>query len=482
MKKYLLLLLVGLLLLPVLRAVMQGETYDLDITGVNASQIPTITLTTSVVDASGQPVAGLDIPNFTLSGGLAERARIVQVENITEDDLSFAAVLVIDTSSSVAGEPFRQIQEAARLFINSVGANDPIAILTFASDVTLVQDYTTDKAALLNTIDTLSFGGETALYDAAVAGVQQAAAAPSPRRAVILLSDGAEFGGESTQARADGLAAAQAAGVPVYSIGLGFGTDRTYLEEIAAGSNARFYEAPAPAELSGIYSALAQLFRSQYVLTLAFAPYDPLLDGGTVYDLALQAAAGEAVSNTSNGIVRIPASVPIVTLPADVLAAPLREPVTITPQIVADDGVARVEFLAAGSTSAGDSLTLDPVQFAPGTYPLSVIVTDNNGDVGLLETRFEVAALPPEITLNWQPGSAPLTERQTLSITAAGQTPVVNTLFSIHLPDGTPALAALDETSDFDFVFDPFDLPPGDYVLRVEATSAADTTATLEQP
>src|SRR5690606_30598477 len=138
----------------------------------NASELPTITITTNVLDSNDLPVAGLTVDDFTLGGGLEGLATIVNVEHITLDDLPFATVLWIDTSTSMSGFPLQQAKEAATLFIQSVGDDDPIAIVTFNTRARLVQDYTTDKDQLLSVINNLQVSGRTALYDASVLGVE----------------------------------------------------------------------------------------------------------------------------------------------------------------------------------------------------------------------------------------------------------------------------------------------------------------------
>lgn len=230
----------------------QPPSPRIEITGVNATDLPTATINVNVFDILGQPVRGLTAENFVLSGPLADVGRIVRVENITDDNLPFAVALVIDTSSSMSGTPLARAQAAATAFVESLRENDQAAIIIFNDDPVVYQEFTSDKDELRRAIETVPYGGETALYDAGVAGIEAAAGSLS-RRVVILLSDGAEFGGASVNPRGAALEAAVARGVPVYTIGLGFGTDRTYLQELAAGTNARFYESPTPDELATIY-------------------------------------------------------------------------------------------------------------------------------------------------------------------------------------------------------------------------------------
>ena len=283
MKRLFLTLAVLVFALPIaLNALQETPNLNVEITGVNATELPTVTVTANVYDALGQPIGGLTADDFALAGELEGIAQIVSVESVSDDNLPFATVLVIDTSDSMSGAPLANAREAARTFVNSIGENDPVAILAFSNTIRVVQDFTTDRSALLSSIDALRLGGQTPLYQGAFDGIELAANSPTPRRAMILLSDGAEYGGLSRVARDEVGQQALARGVPVYTIGLGFGTDRSFLEELSGtGTNARFYESPTPEELVEIYSELAALLRSQYAITLsADLPLD-----GTEYDL-----------------------------------------------------------------------------------------------------------------------------------------------------------------------------------------------------
>ena len=196
MKKLFLTLALLIFTLPIaLSALQETPNLNIEITGVNATQLPTVTVTANVSDILGQPMRGLTADNFTIVGELEGIAEIVSVESISDDNLPFATVLVIDTSDSMSGAPIARARDAARTFINSIGENDPVAILAFSNTIRLVQDYTSDKTALLNALDALRIGGATPLYQGAYEGIEQAADSPVPRRAMILLSDGAEYGG-----------------------------------------------------------------------------------------------------------------------------------------------------------------------------------------------------------------------------------------------------------------------------------------------
>ncbi|HRF95556.1 MAG TPA: VWA domain-containing protein, partial [Aggregatilineales bacterium] len=277
-------------------------------------------------------------------------------------------------------------------FINSLGDSDSVAIVTFADKVTLAQDYTTDKAQLIAVIDGLQTGGRTALYSAGVLGVETVVNAPSNRRVVVLLSDGSEYGGASTNAREEALALARQKGASFYTIGLGYGADRTYLE----GTNGAFFESPEADQLVGIYTTIAENLRSEYIITVeANVPLD-----GTAYRFDLQANTPEGASNIASSVLIAPVPIPVIKLGnTDInLAEPLTENVQLWYLVMADDRPLTIEtsLTTNGVTTPIESelfdsnyvVTIRPRDLAPGDYVSTITATDSNGDTATLDTPF----------------------------------------------------------------------------------------------
>ena len=152
--------------------------------------------------------------------------------------------------------------------IEQLGGEDQAAVVTFASNVQIVQPFTADRALLLAAIDGLAAGGNTALYG----GVQQSAelvsTAPYSRNAIVLLSDGQDFGGVSTTTRQTSLDLARDSGALVFVVGLGSQIDEGYLSELAQAGNGQFLLAPLPGDLTQAYVSAGNILRQQYVLTL----------------------------------------------------------------------------------------------------------------------------------------------------------------------------------------------------------------------
>lgn len=499
-RRYLFLFTAIMLLIPVAAVTMQEDEPAgpvLDITGVNATDLPVALVSANVFGQFGQSVDGLTAADFTLSGDLAEIASIVDVQNVTDDDLPIAVVLVIDTSTSMEGVPLAEAKAAAAVFVESIGDNDSIAILQFDSSVRVVQDYTSDKDVLLSAIDGLVSSGQTALYDAGFVGVETAANAPYPRRVVVMLSDGAEYGGiaetgqvaQRSEANAeDALAQAEIDGVPVYTIGLGFNTDRRYLETLANGTNALNFNAPTPEELTAIYGNIAALLRTQYIITLdADLPLD-----GTEYAFGLQATTPEGATNVDESVLRAPIPVPIVSAP-DLPDAPISEITDVTFGVAADDEIERFDFTSTpdlGQPVLGDdgvTFTVDPRTLSPGPVTVDLTVTDIDGDAGSVSATFDIASLPSEFTVTGiEPGQvfeSIFVPEDTIPIAVDvtySQTDVESVTYSINgaeVASQTEAPFGLDVP-----VLSTFSGMSGDQTLDVTVTTTSGEMTTVSVP
>ena len=453
-----------------------GPTGQFEITGVNPTELPLVRVTASVRDPFGQPITGLTKADFTLVGELAERAEIVSVTSVVDADLPISYVLVIDTSTSMDGAPIASAKEAARAFVESLGPGDPVALMTFASSVRLVLDFTTDRAAILSALDALTVGGQTYLYEGALAGVEKAAGAAAPRRLLVLLSDGGQYDTRHPQPTAPREAAAEAAarlGVPVYTVGLGFGTDRTFLQALADSTNARFVESPTPEELRAAFDSLAQSFRSQYeILIRADLPAD-----GTTYTLGLQADTPFGAL-TDEASLRTPVPVPVVRAPV-LLDEPISQPTEITVEVIADDGVAAVEVLLDGApvdtlTAAPFTYTIDPLTMAPGPHTLAFVATDNDGDTGTATVAFEAAALPPEISFVADLPQGELRQITIVEVAVGGQTAPAGVTFRL---DGQEGVTVAEPP--FVYGIDPSSIAPGPHTLTITAENQGGVQAEI---
>ncbi len=174
-------------------------------------------------------------------------------------------VLVIDASSSMleltrAGRAkIDAARAAARLFLDQLDLpTDQAAIVAFNASAALAQPLTGDRAALHEALD----GIQTAQFTRIDLGIRAAQAElTSPRRrpghrpAMVVLTDGRN-NPEPVASAVAAAAAAKAAGMRVFTIGLGDDIEADALAEMASAPD-DFFVAPDGEDLAAIYRAIA---------------------------------------------------------------------------------------------------------------------------------------------------------------------------------------------------------------------------------
>jgi VWFA-related protein len=143
-------------------------------------------LNVNVTDRHGRALAGLKESDFSIFENGQER----QVTGVEPANAPFNLVLLLDVSGSV-DEHINFIRKAARNFINTVGSQDRVAVISFRDDVQVISDFTTDRALISERLKDIDAGGATALYDAlAYTLVEQLKQLRGERTAVVIMSDG----------------------------------------------------------------------------------------------------------------------------------------------------------------------------------------------------------------------------------------------------------------------------------------------------
>ncbi|HLF07817.1 MAG TPA: VWA domain-containing protein [Dehalococcoidia bacterium] len=304
---------------PPARADLEGPL-TVRIDSLSLSQFPQVQSTVTVLDPTGNPVVGLPPEAFQASAE-GEALPVRGVASATDQGLGIGIVLAIDLSGSMGGQPLAEAKQAAKALIDQLGPSDQVAILAFDDTVRVVQQFAQDRQILTGAIDNLATGGNTALYEAVARSVELAAQNGSPRRVVVLLSDGRDEGTQSGFDQSASLAAAKKAGVPVFAIGLGGRIEQAYLEELVRTAPGQLMLAPEPEGLTGLYQTIGAILRHQYVLTFDASSL-PL--GGTLSLLVTVSAAGALGVGETALQMPPPPPQPTAVEPAPVAPAPER--------------------------------------------------------------------------------------------------------------------------------------------------------------
>jgi tight adherence protein B len=178
----------------------------------------------------------------------------------------FGVVLVIDASDSMRGAAIAGATAAARAFAASRQPGQSLAVVTFNNDTNVALPLTSDSEAIDAALASPPpLAHETHLYDAVAQAVSMLEDADVTVRSVVVLSDGADTGSE--QSLEEVSAAAQDAGVRVFSVGLrSRAFDVAALQELARRGGGQYLEAKTPDDLQPIFGELGSRLASEYLI------------------------------------------------------------------------------------------------------------------------------------------------------------------------------------------------------------------------
>jgi len=174
------------------------------------------------------------------------------------------AMLVLDTSGSMDGVRIDTARQAASAFIEGLPADVAVGLVAFADSARLALAPTTDRQVVLDAIENLQAGGDTALHDAIALA---AASVPSGSKAgIILLSDGADT--SSSLRLAAALSSAREQGSPIDVIALQpTDEERAILTRIAAVNKGRLLTAVEVDELGAAFDTAGASFADAAIVT-----------------------------------------------------------------------------------------------------------------------------------------------------------------------------------------------------------------------
>ncbi|MEX1255005.1 MAG: VWA domain-containing protein [Dehalococcoidia bacterium] len=353
----------------------QEDSLTVDVVNFAAAQDGSAQAVVTALDQDERPLSGLTQDNFhaRVNGTDVPLTSVTQGVN---SELGISIVLTLDTSSSMQGAFLEQAKAAAKQFLQGLRPQDSVAIVKFSTGVQTVLPFTQDKAAAAAAIDTLVADGATTLYQATVDSTSIAAASGGTRRAVVLLSDGLDFG--SQVSREDGLADVGTTGVPVFVIGLGTELDRAYLNELADASGGQFAETPTPEGLTLLYQSVSELLRGQYILTLDATALELEADQPTA--IVVDVIAGERTGSGERTLCPQLCVVLDGVNAGDRLAGALSvtahvaSPEPVTSVVVSIDGQQVREL-----TTPPYQFNIDPTTLEDGNHALAVSVTTGSG-------------------------------------------------------------------------------------------------------
>lgn len=247
---------------------------DDDIITVDSS---IVVLNASVTDSAGKAVSGLTQKQFSVfEDGVEQR-----IESFGTEETPFAAVILLDTSGSME-ERVTLARAAAIQFLDGLRYDDNASVYHFHSKVEMVQDFSNSRNLREHAFD-LKASGMTVLNDAIYKAAQALSNRSERRRAIIVLSDGADTqSGRSSDAA---LKAAILANASVYTVDMSAmntgGRDRiqnqAVLKNFAEKTGGKFISTPGGVAMRDAFKRIVEELGQQY--TIAYQPTNIAKDG-----------------------------------------------------------------------------------------------------------------------------------------------------------------------------------------------------------
>jgi tight adherence protein B len=290
----------GLALLLTLGVALSASAQSAVVVGLRQALLSADGTTKLVVSVSG--VAGADTlsaDNFrvTEAGQPVDQISIERLSQSRAVDVT--VMLVMDTSGSTNGKPLDDAKAAARNFVSSLPPNVRVGLIGFGPTAVLRVPFTTNRAQVIDSINTLRAAGGTAFYDAVRLGANTLNTVPRAQHNMLVFSDAAGDDNSSRFTLADAVNSVKSAKAPVISVLLAQTAAPVELNQLAnAVKGGRLVQVSQSAQLAAAFQQVAQDITNQYVITYSSGRLEP-----KDLDLAVTVTVGSAVGSDRSTVI-----------------------------------------------------------------------------------------------------------------------------------------------------------------------------------
>ncbi len=247
---------------------------DDDVINVDTS---IVVLNASITDTSGKAVGGLTQKLFHVFEDGVEQ----KIETFGAEETPFAAVILMDTSGSME-ERVSLARGAAINFLQRLRSSDNAAIYNFYSKVVMVQDFSNSRDIRQHAFD-LKADGMTALNDAVYKAAGVLSKRPEKRRAIIVLSDGADTMSKVSDSKA--LKAALSINAMIFAVDMSSpdlklverAHNKNVLTNFAEKTGGQYISTPGGIAMRDAFTKIVEELGTQYTLT--YQPSNTKKDG-----------------------------------------------------------------------------------------------------------------------------------------------------------------------------------------------------------
>jgi len=255
-----------------------------------------VNLNVSVTNRSGVALGNLRKEDFEV----AENGEAQKIEFFQSTSAPFNLVLLLDLSGSIK-DKLDVVKSAALRFIDVLGPQDKVAVVTFTDEIRVVSQLTEDRVELKRRIKAIDQSrGGTAFYEAVWFSLMDTLRGTrGQRNAVVIMTDGVDSSLDrynpmqsrvSFNQLARRLEEADTMVFPIYldteyeevfergnSSSEAYAIARDQLEKIAEVSGGQIFKAEKVGDLAGVYKQVAAAIRTVY--SVGYYPTNAEKDG-----------------------------------------------------------------------------------------------------------------------------------------------------------------------------------------------------------
>jgi VWFA-related protein len=243
------------------------------------TEVDLVNVVFSALDRRNRLVPGLNEGDFLVFEDRAPQT-IQQFSAASGGDDPLTIALLIDTSASIRDKLDYEKQAAAEFLRGVVRKEKDVALLIeFNSEVNLVHDFTRNPEELIASMQSLSVGGSTALYDAVLFAVNEKLKSEMGRKVIVVITDGDDTVSNASQETA--IEMAQKHDVLIYGIGIRshyFDAKFEVLQKFADETGGRFFSPRATfSQMQDAFQSIRKELQGQY--NLAYTSTNTNRDG-----------------------------------------------------------------------------------------------------------------------------------------------------------------------------------------------------------
>lgn len=195
------------------------------------SSVDVVPISVVVHDSHGRMITTLHAADFeVLDNG--ERRPILTFQTDDEGPITLAVLVDVSGSMRLSSKLSYAREVVKRLAMNLQDGRDEVGLFTFDDGLHEEQAFTSHPASLDQALNHADPWGVTSLYDAIAETARRLGSRPSPRRAIVVLTDGLD--NSSTLTPPEVSALASSIDVPVYVVATGPRIDRVVVLDRAA--------------------------------------------------------------------------------------------------------------------------------------------------------------------------------------------------------------------------------------------------------